>query len=103
MGLAASMGAVILCAGSNGKRYTWENARIMIHQPLIAGNFFGPASDIQIQAEEMLRVRDRLNAILSHHTGKPLKKIEEDTDRDYFMSAQESLEYGVVDKIVKNL
>ena len=103
MGLAASMGAVILCAGSNGKRYTWENARIMIHQPLIAGNFFGPASDIQIQAEEMLRVRDRLNTILSHHTGKPIKKIEEDTDRDYFMSAQEALEYGVVDKIVKNL
>ena len=103
MGLAASMGAVILCAGSNGKRYTWENARIMIHQQLIAGNFFGPASDIQIQAEEMLRVRDRLNAILSHHTGKPIKKIEEDTDRDYFMSAHEALEYGVVDKIVKNL
>ena len=102
MGLAASMGAVILCAGAKGKRFTWENARIMIHQPLIAGSFFGPASDIQIQAEEMLRVRERLNFILSYHTGKTIKKIEEDTDRDYFMSAQEAMEYGLVDKIVKN-
>jgi ATP-dependent Clp protease, protease subunit len=102
MGLAASMGAVILCAGAKGKRLTWENARIMIHQPLIAGSFFGPASDIQIQAEEMLRVRERLNFILSYHTGKTIKKIEEDTDRDYFMSAQEAMEYGLVDKIVKN-
>jgi ATP-dependent Clp protease protease subunit len=74
----------------------------MIHQPLIAGSFFGPASDIQIQAEEMLRVRERLNSILSLHTGKSIKKIEDDTDRDYFMSAQESLEYGIVDKIIKN-
>ncbi len=101
MGLAASMGAVILCAGSKGKRSSWENARIMIHQPLIAGSFFGPASDIQIQAEEMLKVRERLNGILSHHTGKPIKKIEEDTDRDYFMSAQEAMEYGIVDSIEK--
>jgi ATP-dependent Clp protease protease subunit len=103
MGLAASMGAVILCAGTKGKRSTWENSRIMIHQPLIAGSFFGPASDIQIQAEEMLRVRERLNLILSHHTEKPVKKIEEDTDRDYFMSAQEALEYGLVDSIAKKL
>lgn len=103
MGLAASMGAVLLCAGTAGKRLTWENARIMIHQPLISGNFFGPASDIQIQAEEMLRVRERLNEILALHTKKSIAKIEEDTDRDYFMSAQEALEYGLVDKIVKNL
>jgi ATP-dependent Clp protease protease subunit len=101
MGLAASMGAVLLCAGTKGKRFAWENARVMIHQPLIAGSFFGPASDIQIQAEEMLRVRERLNAILAHHSGKTIKKIEEDTDRDYFMSAQEALEYGLVDKIIK--
>jgi ATP-dependent Clp protease protease subunit len=103
MGLAASMGAVLLCAGAKGKRFTWENARILIHQPLIAGSFFGPASDIQIQAEEMIRVRERLNSILSYHTGKPVKKIEEDTDRDYFMSAQEAMEYGLVDSIAKNI
>jgi ATP-dependent Clp protease, protease subunit len=103
MGIAASFGAVILCAGKKGKRFTWENARIMIHQPLIAGSFFGPASDIQIQAEEMIRVRERLNAILSFHSGRPVKKIEEDTDRDFFMSAQEAMEYGLVDSIVKNI
>ena len=103
MGLAASFGAVILCAGDKGKRFAWENARIMIHQPLIAGSFFGPASDIQIQAEEMLKVRERLNAILSFHSGKPVKKIEEDTDRDFFMSAQEAMEYGLVDSIVKKI
>jgi ATP-dependent Clp protease protease subunit len=103
MGLAASMGAIILCAGDKGKRFTWENARIMIHQPLIAGSFFGPASDIQIQAEEMIRVRERLNSILSQHSGKPVKEIEEDTDRDFFMSAHEAVEYGIVDSIVKNI
>jgi ATP-dependent Clp protease, protease subunit len=103
MGLAASFGAVILCAGEKGKRFAWENARIMIHQPLIAGSFFGPASDIQIQAEEMLKVRERLNSILSLHSGKPVKKIEEDTDRDFFMSAQEAVEYGLVDAIVKKI
>ena len=102
MGLAASFGAVILCAGTKGKRQCWENSRILIHQPLISGNFFGPASDIQIQAEEMLRVRERLNSILSHHTGKTIKKIEEDTDRDYFMSAKEAMDFGIVDKIIKN-
>jgi ATP-dependent Clp protease, protease subunit len=103
MGLAASFGAIVLCAGAKGKRFTWENARVMIHQPLIAGSFFGPASDIQIQAEEMIRVRERLNSILSFHSGKPVKKIEEDTDRDFFMSAQEAMEYGLVDSIVKNI
>jgi ATP-dependent Clp protease, protease subunit len=102
-GLAASFGAIVLCAGTKGKRLAWENSRIMIHQPLIAGSFFGPASDIQIQADEMLRVRERLNEILSFHSGKPIKKIEEDTDRDYFMSAQEALEYGLVDSIVKKI
>lgn len=101
MGLAASFGAIILCAGTKGKRQCWENSRILIHQPLISGNFFGPASDIQIQAEEMLRVRERLNSILSHHTGRTIKKIEEDTDRDYFMSAKEAMDYGIVDELVK--
>jgi ATP-dependent Clp protease, protease subunit len=103
MGLAASMGAVLLIAGAKGKRQTWENSRVMIHQPLISGNFFGPASEIKIQAEEMLKVRDRLNHILAEHTGQSLKKIEEDTDRDYFMSADEAVKYGVVDSIVKKL
>jgi ATP-dependent Clp protease protease subunit len=101
MGQAASMGAVILCAGAKGKRAAWQHARVLIHQPLIAGNMFGPASDLQIQAEEMLRVRDNLNDILSSHTGQPITKIIEDTDRDYFMSASEAQEYGIVDKIVK--
>ena len=103
MGLAASMGAIVLCAGAKGKRQSWENARIMIHQPLIAGNFFGPASEIKIQAEEMLKVRDGLNKILAEHSGQALKKIEEDTDRDYFMSAEEAVKYGLIDTIVKKL
>jgi len=101
MGQAASFGAVVLCAGAKGKRLVWEHARILIHQPLISGNMFGPASDIQIQAEEMLRIRDKLNEILAKHTGQSIKKITEDTDRDFFMSAEEAKKYGIVDKVVK--
>jgi ATP-dependent Clp protease protease subunit len=101
LGQAASMAAVILCAGTKGKRIVWEHARVLIHQPLISGNMFGPASDIQIQAEEMLRIRDNLNEILARHTGQSIKKIIEDTDRDFFMSADEAKEYGIIDKIVK--
>ena len=101
VGQAASMGAVLLCAGTKGKRYAWENARVMIHQPLIAGNMYGPASDIQIQAEEMLRIRQRLNEIIAKHTGKPIKEIEADTDRDLFMSADDAKKYGLIDKISK--
>lgn len=101
MGQAASMGAVLLCSGTKGKRYAWENARVMIHQPLIAGNMYGPASDIQIQAEEMLRIRQKLNEILAQHTGKTLSDIESDTDRDYFMSADDAKKYGIIDKISK--
>jgi len=100
-GQAASMGAVLLCAGAKGKRYAWEHARVLIHQPLISGNMYGPASDIQIQAEEMLRTRENLNEILASRTGQTLKKIEEDTDRDYFMSAEEAKAYGIVDGIRK--
>jgi ATP-dependent Clp protease protease subunit len=100
-GQAASMGALLLCAGAKGKRFAWEHARVMIHQPLISGNMYGPASDIQIQAEEMLRTRENLNKILAAHTGQTLQKIGEDTDRDYFMSADEAKKYGIVDKIVK--
>jgi ATP-dependent Clp protease protease subunit len=101
MGQAASMGAVLLCAGVQGKRAAWPHARVLIHQPLISGNMYGPASDIQIQAEEMLRTRENLNKILASHTGQTLKKIAEDTDRDYFMSADEAKKYGIVDKITK--
>lgn len=101
MGQAASFGAVVLCAGTKGKRYVWEHARVLIHQPLISGNMFGPASDIQIQAEEMLRIREDLNGILAKHTGQSIKKIAEDTDRDFFMSADEAKKYGIIDKVIK--
>jgi ATP-dependent Clp protease, protease subunit len=101
MGQAASMAAVVLCSGAKGKREAWQHARVLIHQPLISGNMFGPASDLQIQAEEMLRIREDLNGILANHSGQPIKKIEEDTDRDYFMSAEEAKTYGIVDKVVK--
>ena len=101
MGQAASMAAVILCSGAKGKREAWQHARVLIHQPLITGNMYGPASDIQIQAEEMLRIREDLNGILAEHSGQPIKKIEEDTDRDYFMSAEEAKTYGIVDKVIK--
>lgn len=103
MGQAASMAAVILCAGAKGKRLSWEHARVLIHQPLISGNMFGPASDIQIQAEEMLRIRDNLNEILARHTGQSIKKIAEDTDRDFFMAADEAKKYGIIDKISKKI
>lgn len=96
-GQAASMGAVLLAGGAKGKRYAWPNARIMIHQPLIQGHMFGPASDIEIQAEEMLRIRKSLNKILADHCGKPEEQIEKDTDRDKFMTADEAKEYGLVD------
>ncbi|MDR2694742.1 MAG: ATP-dependent Clp protease proteolytic subunit [Chitinispirillales bacterium] len=101
MGQAASMSAVLLCVGTKGKRFAWEHARVLIHQPLISGNMYGPASDIQIQAEEMLRTRENLNRILAAHTGQTLQKITEDTDRDYFMSAGEAKEYGIVDEVTK--
>lgn len=101
MGQAASMGAVVLASGAKGKRTAWENARVLIHQPLISGNVFGPASDIQIQAEEIMRIRGGLNTMLAEATGQPLKKVEEDTDRDYFLSAEEAKKYGIVDKVVK--
>ncbi len=101
MGQAASMAAVLLCSGTKGKRQAWEHARVLIHQPLISGNMFGPASDIQIQAEEMLRVRDNLNQILAEHTGQSISKIQIDTDRDFFMSAEDSRKYGIVDIVSK--
>jgi len=98
VGQAASMAAVLLAAGTKGKRFSLPNSRIMIHQPL--GGAQGQATDIAIQAKEILRMKQRLNEILAEHTGKPLKTIEKDTDRDYFMSAEESVSYGLVDEVV---
>jgi ATP-dependent Clp protease protease subunit len=100
VGQAASMAAVLLAAGSKGKRFALPNARIMIHQPW--GGVQGQASDISIQAKEILRMRDRLNEILSLHTGKAIDTIAKDTDRDFFMSAAESRDYGLVDDVVKS-
>lgn len=98
-GQAASMGAVLLCGGAAGKRYAWPSARIMIHQPLISGRMFAPASDIQIQAEEMLRVRNELNQILSKHSKQSVQQIELDTDRDNFMTSSEAKKYGLIDEV----
>ena len=98
MGQACSMGAFLLSAGTKGKRYALENARVMIHQPL--GGFQGQASDIEIHAKEILELRERLNKILSENTGKSLKEISKDTDRDYFMTAEEAKKYGLVDEVL---
>ncbi len=100
VGQAASMGAVLLAAGTPGKRYSLPNARILIHQPW--GGVQGQASDISIQAREILRLKDRINEILAHHTGKDVELIAKDTDRDFFMSAAEAKEYGLVDEVVKS-
>ncbi len=99
MGQAASMGAFLLAAGAKGKRYALPNARIMIHQPL--GGFQGQATDIEIHAREILRLKKLLNEHLAKNTGQPLDKIERDTERDYFMSAYEAQEYGLVDKVIE--
>ena len=100
-GQAASMGAVLLAGGAKGKRYAWKNSRVMIHQPLISGHMYGPASDIEIQAEEMLRIRQTLNKILADHSGQSVSKIETDTDLDLFMTAEEARAYGMID-VVEN-
>lgn len=97
-GIAASMGAFLLSAGTKGKRYTLPNSRIMIHQP--SGGAQGQASDIQIQAREILSLRERLNGILASNTGQPIERIEEDTERDHFMSAEDAVSYGLVDKVL---
>lgn len=98
LGQAASMGALLLCAGQKGKRYALPHSRIMIHQPL--GGFQGQASDIDIHAKEILRMREELSAILVRHTGQSLKRIERDTDRDLFMTGKQALEYGLVDEVI---
>ena len=99
MGQASSMGALLLCAGTKGKRYSLPHSRIMIHQPW--GGAQGAASDISIQAREILRLRDRINEILAHHTGQKIEKVQADTDRDFFMSADEAKEYGIIDEVIR--
>jgi ATP-dependent Clp protease protease subunit len=98
MGQAASMGAFLLAAGAKGKRYSLPHARILIHQPL--GGFQGQATDIDIHAKEILRTRDKLNELLVKHTGQPMERIKSDTERDYFMSAMEAKEYGLIDEVL---
>ena len=100
VGQAASMGAFLLCAGAKGKRYSLPNSRVMIHQPM--GGFQGQASDIEIHAREILYLRKQLNEIMAKHTGQDLKTVENDTDRDNFLSAEESVRYGIVDKVLTN-
>jgi len=100
IGQAASMGALLLTAGAKGKRYSLPNSRIMIHQPM--GGFQGQASDIEIQAKEILRMKETLNEILKSHTGKSFKQIQKDTDRDHFMSGSEAKAYGIVDHVIRN-
>lgn len=100
LGQAASMGAILLAAGAKGKRFALPHARIMIHQPL--GGFQGAAADVDIQAREILRMREELNDILMKHSGQTLKKIEKDTDRDLFMSGKQALEYGLIDEVIES-
>jgi ATP-dependent Clp protease protease subunit len=100
VGQAASMGAVLLAAGAKGRRYALPHSRIMIHQ--LSGGFEGQATDIEIQAREALRLREILNSILTNHTGQGLKRIEKDTDRDFFMHAAQAVEYGLIDEVIAN-
>jgi len=100
VGQASSIGALLLAAGTKGKRFALPNSRILIHQPF--GGTQGQAIDVKIHTEELLKTRDRLNQILAHHTGQPLEKIEKDTDRDFFMTPQEALEYGIIDRVIKS-
>lgn len=101
IGMAASMGALLLSAGTRGKRYALPHSRIMIHQPM--GGFYGQATDVEIHAKEILKMKETLNRILSSHTGQPYEKIQQDTERDFFMSAQEALNYGIVDSVITTL
>jgi ATP-dependent Clp protease, protease subunit len=99
-GMAASMGSILLCGAPKGSRYVYPNSRVLIHQPLIMGRMVGPAADIHIQAMEMERIRDELNNILAKATGQSLERIQKDTDRDFYMTAVQAVEYGIADKIV---
>ncbi len=100
VGQASSIGALLLAAGTKGKRFALPNSRILIHQPF--GGAQGQAIDVKIHTEELLKTRDRLNKILAQHTGQPLEKIEKDTDRDFFMIPEEALEYGIIDRVIRS-
>lgn len=102
LGQAASMGAFLLSAGEKGKRFALPNSRIMIHQPLISGGLGGQASDIEIHARELLKIKEKLNRLIAKHCGRDLADLERDTDRDNFMSAEEAKEYGLIDQILEN-
>lgn len=102
LGQAASMGAFLLSAGAKGKRFALPNSRVMIHQPLISGGLGGQASDIEIHARELLKLKDKLNRLLAQHSGQDLAKVERDTDRDNYMSAEEAQEYGLIDQVLAN-
>ena len=100
LGQAASMGAFLLSAGAKGKRFALPNSRIMIHQPLSSGGLGGQASDIEIHARELIKIKQKLNELLAKHTGQPLEKVERDTDRDNFMSSEAAKEYGLIDEVI---
>ena len=102
-GMAASMGSILLCGAPKGRRLIYPHARVLIHQPLITGQMIGPAVDINIQAREMEKLREELNQILAASSGQPMEKITRDTDRDFYLNAQEAIEYGLADKIVENV
>jgi ATP-dependent Clp protease protease subunit len=103
VGLAASMGSIFLCGGTKGKRLIYPHARVLIHQPLIMGTMRGAAVDIHIQAQEMEKLREEMNRILADASGQPIEKIQVDTDRDFYLNAEEAIKYGLVDKIVDRL
>jgi len=102
-GMAASMGSILLCGADKGKRLLYPHSRVLIHQPLISGQMVAVAVDIHIQAQEMERLRDELNAILAESSGQPLEKIQKDTDRDFYMTADEAIKYGLADKVVDKI
>lgn len=99
-GMAASMGSILLCGAEKGRRLLYPHSRVLIHQPLISGRFIGPATDINIQAQEMEKLRSELNQILADSSGQPLERINKDTDRDFYLNAKEAIEYGLADRIV---
>jgi len=99
-GMAASMGSILLCGARKGRRLLYPHSRVLIHQPLISGRFIGPATDINIQAMEMEKLREELNQILADSSGQPMERITQDTDRDFYLNAKEAIEYGLADKIV---
>ncbi len=98
-GLAGSMGAVLLAAGEKGKRYALPNSEVLLHQ--VAGGATGPAADIEITAKQIMKIKNKLNNIIARHTGQPLDKVEKDTDRDFYLSAEESQQYGIIDEVIK--